>query len=81
MTGPPPKCFTYFQPDCLSQAASSAGWIFSQAVIDRVSLDDSLSFMHEHQAAATSAPAPYLLVVTDAPLNPGGVGPHRPAPA
>ena len=37
----------YFQPDSLSQAAISAGCVFSQAVIDLVSPDDILPFMHE----------------------------------
>jgi hypothetical protein len=37
----------YFQPASLSQAAISAGWVFSQAVTERVSSDDILPFMHE----------------------------------
>jgi hypothetical protein len=52
----------YFQPDSLSQAATSVGCVFSQAVIDRVSLDDILLFMHEHQAATTSGVAPSRLL-------------------
>src|ERR1700691_1530108 len=52
----------YFQPDSLSQAAISAGCVFSQAVIDLVSSDDILPFMHEQQAATTSAVAPSLLL-------------------
>jgi hypothetical protein len=38
------------------------GCDFSQAVIDRVSLDDILSFMHEHHAATTAGVAPSLLL-------------------
>ena len=52
----------YFQLDSLSQAATSVGCVFSQAVIDSVSFDDILLFMHEHQAATTSAPAPSFLL-------------------
>jgi hypothetical protein len=37
----------YFQPASLSQAAISAGCVFSQAVTERVSSDDILPFMHE----------------------------------
>jgi hypothetical protein len=52
----------YFQPDSLSQAATSVGCVFSQAVTDSVSLDDILLFMHEHQAATTSGVAPSRLL-------------------
>jgi len=52
----------YFHPDSLSQAAVSAGCAFSQAVIERVSLDDILLFMHEQYAVTTSAVAPSLLL-------------------
>ena len=38
------------------------GCDFSQAVIERVSFDDILLFMHEHHAATTSAVAPSFLL-------------------
>ena len=36
----------HFQPDSLSHAAISTGWLFSHAVIESVSLEDIFSFMH-----------------------------------
>jgi hypothetical protein len=62
MARPSPWRLDYFQPDSLSQAATSVGCVFSQAVIDSVSLDDILLFMHEHQAATTSGVAPSRLL-------------------
>ena len=61
--GNPPVALShriYFQPDSLSQAATSAGCDFSQAVIERVSSDDILLFMHD--AATTSGVAPSRLL-------------------
>jgi ATPase subunit of ABC transporter with duplicated ATPase domains len=40
----PARCHS--QPDSFSHTAISSGCVFSQAVIDRVSSDDILPFMH-----------------------------------
>src|ERR1051325_6609768 len=51
----------YFQPDALSHAARSAGWVFSPCVIDRVSLLSILSFMQVQYLRMMSSLAPPLL--------------------
>jgi hypothetical protein len=57
----------------LSHAAISTGCFCSHAVIESVSLDSILSFMHPQYAATTSDRRALALVVADAFLDPGGV--------
>src|SRR5262249_11857297 len=52
---------SYFQPDALSHAARSAGWLFSHCVMDCVSLLSIFSFMQMQYLRTISAPAPPLL--------------------
>jgi hypothetical protein len=71
MAGPPPRCFNLLPAGfpCRRWRLRRGG--SSQAVIERVSLDDILSFMREHQAGHDFRACPFLLVVTDALLDPG----------
>src|SRR5262249_20284785 len=51
----------YFQPDSLSQALRSSGWVFSHWVMDLVSLSSIFSFMHMQYLRMTPSAAPPLL--------------------
>lgn len=54
----------HFQPDSLSQAARSCGWLFSHYVTDWVSLSSNLLFMQVQYLSTTSSVAPPLLSLT-----------------
>ena len=60
-THPYGRVAAYFQPASASQALRSAAWVFSQSVIDCVSLSLILLFMQVQYFSTTSSAAPPLL--------------------